>query len=552
MKGLNLSSFRKIKEDKHSATMKHEDGHTLTIAKSALPAIQRKQLEKLPMYAEGGQVQQQQQQSTPPEKKTLGQTIGYPGYADGGRVQHYANGTPDAENATVATSLQDPRALNLDQAQSQESQDAAPYGISPAPAPTSSDSMSTSQASATPAELPSSASPQSAPPLAQTPIQAQAGAFKEEQAANLAGAQALQAQGKAESKAIQDTQSQIGALPTQAQLVAANKDASDKLYKAYADKTLDPDHYWHQLGTAGQISSGIGMILSGIGSGITGQPNMALQLLQKGIDRDIEAQKNSQDQKMNLWKMNREALGNDLAANLATQNQYYTALKYKLDQAAANAKGPIALANAQAANAHIQQALDMNNFKLGLMNPSSDNPDPAARVQFLVPAERQQKVFDEIDAAKNTVANAPGILEAFDQAAKEVRPLTGGSETSLTAFVPGMKSPGQKALVARMGPTFNDIEHTVRQAAMDNMEHNVSPNAFDNDSTIASKRATLVKYLRSKEAASTAKGFGIDLSRYPSTASHAIGSMAEQPSQQPQASKSGRPIVYVNGKAFYK
>ena len=39
MKGLNLSSFKKVAEDKHTATMRHEDGHTLTIAKAPLPAI---------------------------------------------------------------------------------------------------------------------------------------------------------------------------------------------------------------------------------------------------------------------------------------------------------------------------------------------------------------------------------------------------------------------------------------------------------------------------------------------------------------------------------
>ena len=56
MKGMNLSSFKKVAEDKHSATMMHKDGHKMVIA-AALPAIQRKQLEKLPVYMDGGDIE---------------------------------------------------------------------------------------------------------------------------------------------------------------------------------------------------------------------------------------------------------------------------------------------------------------------------------------------------------------------------------------------------------------------------------------------------------------------------------------------------------------
>ena len=51
-----------------------------------------------------------------------------------------------------------------------------------------------------------------------------------------------------------------------------------------------------------------------------------------GINRDIDAQKNSQERAGNLWKMNRQALGDDLSADLATKNQMLTGVKYKLEQ----------------------------------------------------------------------------------------------------------------------------------------------------------------------------------------------------------------------------
>ena len=40
-----------------------------------------------------------------------------------------------------------------------------------------------------------------------------------------------------------------------------------------------------------KLLAGIGLALSGIGSGLTGQPNLAMDMLQKTIDRSIEAQK---------------------------------------------------------------------------------------------------------------------------------------------------------------------------------------------------------------------------------------------------------------------
>lgn len=52
---LNISSMVKIAGDKQSSTFQHKDGHQIIVAHNPLPAIQRKQLEKLPIkMAEGG------------------------------------------------------------------------------------------------------------------------------------------------------------------------------------------------------------------------------------------------------------------------------------------------------------------------------------------------------------------------------------------------------------------------------------------------------------------------------------------------------------------
>ncbi len=99
-------------------------------------------------------------------------------------------------------------------------------------------------------------------------------------------------------------------------------------------------------------------------------------------------------------------------------------------------------------------------------------------------------------------------MTAFDNAANKIH---------TTDFVPGMNNADQKALHALMGPTFKDVEGTVRQAAMDNMFANVTPQFGDNKNTLATKRNALMGYLGSKISAPTAKGYGLDLTKFRST-----------------------------------
>lgn len=67
MKGLDLRNFHKTKEDHHSATLRHPDGHEIRVAKEGLSPELKERLSGLPFhnsdeeeeYAEGGSVQRQ-------------------------------------------------------------------------------------------------------------------------------------------------------------------------------------------------------------------------------------------------------------------------------------------------------------------------------------------------------------------------------------------------------------------------------------------------------------------------------------------------------------
>lgn len=530
MKGLNLASFKKMKEDSQCVTMVHKDGHQLVISKGSLTPLHRKQIEALPLhnYAMGEQKMNK-----------------------GGMVQHYDDGTGDAQPASSSgpgASVADIQAYNSPmeaEAIDPNSPDAQPNAQAPAPQP--------DQTQAPIAQDQTS--------QAQSPAVAQQSGFAQEQAANTALAGEIGKAGKAESGLIQGVQDKIDSGPSANSISDNYKKGDLALSQAYQAQKLDPDAYWTSKDQGGgghsKVAAGIGLLLSSLGqaAGAKGG-NAALDAINTGINRELEVQKNNQGKALTLWQMNRQALGNDIAANLATQNQLYTGLQYKLAQAKANASGPIAIQNANIANAKIQQMKDLNTAKLGILgsNSSQDYADPADKLGLMqrfgmIQPDQAAKVASSIDAAKNTVANSKGIDEGFWQAAKDARPLSGGTDTSIKSLIPGQKTPGQQALIARLGPTFSDIEGTVRQAAMDNAEHNMVPAFGDSDEAIQTKWKSLQDYKSSKAAASLAKSYGIDLSKYPSTN---INGLRNSPPPGQAATKNG--IQYqpqtINGKTY--
>ncbi len=154
--------------------------------------------------------------------------------------------------------------------------------------------------------------------------------------------------------------------------------------------------------------------------------------------------------------------------------------------------------------------------------------DPAKLVPSMVPKEHQAQALKEIEAAENTRNMSQSIMDSFDQAAKDVS--GAGRATSL------VKTPrSAMALHQAMQPTFKDLEGTVRQAAMDNTFKNITPDAADTDADRATKRAALSDYLKSKLSAPTARAYGVDLSKYNSTAPYKGGGQSAATSDKQQS-----------------
>lgn len=341
---MDLSNFSLLKEDQDSYHIKHPGGKTLKVDKAALSSKAHEAIKK---FASGG-------------------------------MAHYDEGTPDAPISADDTAQSFKPLIDVSNpAEDQVLHDAynpsQPDESAPDPINITAPENLTHQSD--------NSSPQAtgqASPAGQSFPTQQGSGFSMEQAGNQALASAIGKEGQQEAQAIDANAQSMGQLPSAADIVNANKPKDQELQQAFQDGRIDPQRFLNNMGTGSKIMAGIGMVLSGFGAGASGQPNMARQIIENAIDRDIAAQQNDQSKKMSQWKMNREALGTDLQANLATKQQMYTALQYQLQKTAAQSKGPEEQARAQVANGEIQRQLDQLHFQQAMLNPTQETAGGAA------------------------------------------------------------------------------------------------------------------------------------------------------------------------------
>ncbi len=143
---------------------------------------------------------------------------------------------------------------------------------------------------------------------------------------------------------------------------------------------IDPHRYMSNMGTADKMASGIGLILGGIGAGIAHGPNMALDFLNKQIDRDIEGQKAEMSKKENLVNIYSKMLGNERDGAIMASNVLAQVTANKILEQGAKSQDPIVKARAQTAAAGLvasripeMQKLNMSQGMLSMLNSQASS-----------------------------------------------------------------------------------------------------------------------------------------------------------------------------------
>ncbi len=298
----------------------------------------------------------------------------------------------------------------------------------------------------------------------------------------------------------------------------------NKLMDDIVAQKIDPKRLWNEKSTGNKIASVLSIMLSGLGAGLQGSDkNMAIDVLQKQIDKDVDSQKDELGKKQTLLSDNLRIHGNLIQAEQATRLQASALVQAQLAQIAAQSGSPMILERAK------QAALDMKRADLPLMQSLAQassqrqirqmlqtqdvsGMDPATFIQHVVPADKQKEVSEEIKKAQDAKKTKAAYMQAFDQAAKDVRFLSGGKPLYGSVITP----PSIKAMDMMALPLIHDKEGRVNEYEMNTVKEN-HPKWGENDSTVATKRAAMENFFDQKSSAPMAKTYGLDLNRFNST-----------------------------------
>ena len=385
---IDLKSWEKIGDTKSHMIYEHPDGHQMHVA-------------KMPKFADGGEVFGQSNASNPapipipsPQESYAQQLASLP---TSPIDQLPAPSAPVPNSDAPAGTVPGPEAVGGNAAQQGIIQSGDPYGLN-------------TQSS-----------------IEQKGIQDQLAGIQ-------GGAAAQGALGKAQAGILNQGASGLQKIDSD---LKANTDVlHDKLNKveeAAANGQIDPGRFYNNLDTGQKIATGIGLILGGIGAGLTHGQNPVLEMINNAINRDVDAQKADLNNKHSLVAAYQHDLGNrEDAAKMATASLQTQTIN-KLNAAAANAQTPIQAAAAQQAAGILKQQVAQTVGGLaakqtllgGVSGPEgttgqapANDIDPAVKINYLIPPNLQSKALDELNDYKHVQNVNNSMLDTFDKMAK--------------------------------------------------------------------------------------------------------------------------------------
>ncbi len=537
---LNLSQFKKVKEDEKSAVLKHQKGHEISIAKKSLSPKLRDQLASLPIhYDVGGMVnnvsadEDQKRQMPPSAQPTIIINNGQP--APQAAPDYMSNGTFDVNKfvtssptAPLDSKIQALQQMDQNEMRDQQAKEAAekskmeqeqkaatqaalynqlaqkrgmapmavPAGMAPAAVPSMVPAIQ--QAAEMPAvQQPSLPSPGVNDPFgSQTMGENYIQGVNEQKMGILQQAEAEAQQGNNQAnllaQGIQNQQQQVQDFKT-------NYDKLELERKHFVDdiqnQHVDPSHYLNSMGTGQKVATAIGLILGGMSSGFNGGKNPALDFLNAQIDRDIAGQKTQLGKNENLLSANMKQFGNMKDAADMTKAMSLGILSNQLQMAAAKAQDPLAKSRAlQAAGQLDQQAAPIladiakrQTLSQGAMNGKID---PSSYIRMAVPEASQHAFFEELQKAQNAKDGLQVAQDAFNRVRKigAVSANTPFSK-SKTEFQ-GARNQILLNVIKSFGSNPSDTERKEIEKWL--------PNSTDTDSQIEEKQRNMRSFLQSK------------------------------------------------------
>jgi hypothetical protein len=260
---------------------------------------------------------------------------------------------------------------------------------------------------------------------------------------------------------------------TQYQKVQQAADEASKAAK------IDPNNFWNTRSTGQKIAAAIGIALGGIGGGMSGHGgNTAMDVINKAIDRDIDAQKFNADQKgrnfsnqVGLYNVMRQKFGDERQAEAATRMSYLQSAEMQIRETAAKFQSPELQARAMQAVGQLQQkqaeiahGVLAQGYQTAAMRQLMGGNTMNSGVLSALPKDVQARLVPMDGGATHGIAFDP-------EAAKEVRAVSSAADNvkSIINEMRQLKGEGARllpygtlaarasALRSRMVPALNEM-----------------------------------------------------------------------------------------------
>lgn len=439
MKGLDLRNFKKVASDGKTTTFRKPGGHEIKIAHKSLSKGLQKQLSALPNYDDGGEV--------------LPANNGYDLYHENENGQDSGRTPASADTPVTADTAQS----DFDSANPSHSPDPTSNSNNwSGPVYNLGDQGGTNIGPVTAGSTPISQDTSSSTQI-DSPQQDQASS----PSPGLGGSN-FSAGAQEEGKELkQGMQSYGDALNAEARKTDVNSDAMAQDAMTHADAVqkiqgsyqqahdeinqhrqaliddinaghINPKHYIESMGSGQKVATAIGLILGGFGGGLSGQPNAALDFLNKQIDRDIEAQKVDLGKKENLLSANFKQSGDLNDATAMTKVNLADIYSSQLQAKAMQLKSQTALPAAQQAIAQLQMKaapeLGQITQKVAtgklLQSMQGQNIQPENKIQMyqmagVMSPEEANKSMEELKSSRDAESVKSNILTAANKIAQE-------------------------------------------------------------------------------------------------------------------------------------
>lgn len=468
---MDFSQFKKIGSTSSHTIFEHPEGHTIHVSHKALGAKERNEMRSIPVkkMADGGDVEVLKE---PQDEQ--------PGFFD--QLHSSFRAVDPTANSAPAEGVLAPQ---LEQ-QPQPQQDAS-IGQFPQLPPT------VPQASAsTPSDPYGTAST----------LEAFQKGIGEQTVGIQQGAEAQGNLGKSQTQVLNHQEQGLQHLDSEYQKHLTQLDQEGQAFlHDVQNGHIDPKHYLGDMSTGQKVATGIGLILGGIGSGLTGGENPVLKMLNSQIDRDIEAQKANLSNKHTLLSANMQQHNNLNQATMQTRIQMQDLLKVGLEKAAAQAQSPQAKANALQALGQLDQSTAQMKGQLAarqaiMSSAASGHIQPEQVIYMNVPKERQAEASKQLKDAQDRASAGQQAIKVFDD-------LNG--QTLGGALHPGRKAALVDPIAVSMA---RDAAGRVNEYEMKAFQ-NLFPAPGDAAETRTKKRAQLGAFIQEKMHFPTLQEFGV-------------------------------------------